>query len=233
MKISSLAGSVLAVLLWQNASVCIATDTPIQAHPPAVVFVAPEEGGPRNWAVSAASKKPVKLFEKQSISSKVLKKYHSGAILDNLGCQSIKETVWCDVQQFGGGPRGYVQASFLKPAASPNGAVAWGPDNSATRAGEGRFDATGIMPCAFSPGQPMAQCEYGVARAGGGYATVVVKRPDGRTRTIFFRMGKAIGADTSQADGYPPFKVRRKNELNLISIGKERYEIPDAAPLGG
>jgi len=45
------------------------------------------------------------------------------------------------------------------------------------------------LPCARSIGQPVSQCEFGVARAGGGYATVVIKKPDGRTRTIFFRMG--------------------------------------------
>jgi hypothetical protein len=82
-------------------------------------------------------------------------------------------------------------------------------------------------------GQPMMQCEFGVARAGGGYATVVVKRPDGRARAIFFRMGKPIGADTSQADGYPEVRSTRESDLNLIRIGTERYEIPDAVVLGG
>jgi len=35
----------------------------------------------------------------------------------------------------------------------------------------------------------MMQCEFGVARAGGRYATVVIKKSDDRTRAIFFRMG--------------------------------------------
>ena len=79
----------------------------------------------------------------------------------------------------------------------------------------------------------MGQCEFGVARAGGGYATVVIKRPDGRQRIIFFRMGRPIGADTSQADGSPGFRATREGDLNLIRIGNERYEIPDAVVLGG
>jgi hypothetical protein len=79
----------------------------------------------------------------------------------------------------------------------------------------------------------MVQCEFGVASAGGGYATVVVKKPDGRTRAIFFRMGEPIGADTSQADGYPEFRVTKENDLHLIRIGSERYEIPDAVIQGG
>lgn len=79
----------------------------------------------------------------------------------------------------------------------------------------------------------MMQCPFGVARAGGDYATVVIQKPDGRTRAIFFRTGKPIGADTSQADGYPEFGATKENDLNLIRVGTERYEIPDAVVLGG
>jgi hypothetical protein len=65
-----------------------------------------------------------------------------------------------------------------------------------------------------------------------GYATVVVTKPDGRTRAIFSRMGRPIGADTSQADP-GKFSAAREGDLHLIRIGGERYEIPDAAVLGG
>jgi hypothetical protein len=140
--------------------------------------------------------------------------------------------VWCDVQQLGGGPRGYVAAEFLKPAVSPDGSVATGVDDSALRAGQGQYDASGNLPCALHAGQPMAQCEFGVARAGGGYATVIIKKPDGQTRAIFFRMGKPIGADTSEANP-GEFSAAREADLNFIRIGDERYEIPDAVVLGG
>ncbi|MGA7877173.1 MAG: hypothetical protein WCA08_16050 [Desulfoferrobacter sp.] len=46
-------------------------------------------------------------------------------------------------------------------------------------------------------------------------------------------MGKPIGTDTSQADGYPEFRATKENDLNLIRIGDECYEIPDAVVLGG
>lgn len=127
-----------------------------------------------------------------------------------------------------GGPRGYVSADYLKAAVSPDGSVATGPDDSALRAGQGKFDATGPLPCAQHAGQPMDQCEFGVARAGGGYATLVIKKPDGRTRAISFRMGKPIGADTSQADGYPEFRATKESDLHFIRIGNERDESPDA-----
>jgi hypothetical protein len=46
-------------------------------------------------------------------------------------------------------------------------------------------------------------------------------------------MGIPIGADTSQADGYPEFRADKENDLHVIRIGDERYEIPDAVVLGG
>jgi hypothetical protein len=60
----------------------------------------------------------------------------------------------------------------------------------------------------------------------------VIQKPDGRARAIFFRMGKPIGADTSQADGSPEFGATKESDLHLIRIGDERYEIPDAIVLG-
>ena len=78
----------------------------------------------------------------------------------------------------------------------------------------------------------MMQCEFGGARAGGGCATVVIKKPDGRTRAIYFRMGQPFGAGTSEADP-GDFNATRQGDLNFIRIGSERYEISDAVVLGG
>ena len=171
--------------------------------------------------------------EQPSVKAPVVSRLSPGAILDNLGCRSAENRVWCDVQPLGGGARGYVSAEFLAPAVSPDGSVAAGPDDSALRAGQGDFDATGSIPCGQHEGQPMTVCEFGVARAGGGYATVVIKKPGGGTRAIFFRMGRPVGADTSEADGYGEFQASREGDLNLIHVGVERYEIPDAVVLGG
>jgi hypothetical protein len=195
------------------------------------VPAAPKDGGPRNWEVTGISS-ALNLREQPSITARIVTSYRPGTILDNLGCQRTEGRIWCDVQQLGGGPRGYVAAEYLTAAVSPDGSVATGPDDSAFRAGQGDFDATGQIPCAQSVGQPMIQCDFGVARAGGGYATVVIKNSDGRTRAIFFRMGKPIGADTSEADGYPEFRATKENDLHLIRVGNERYEIPDAVILG-
>jgi hypothetical protein len=107
------------------------------------------------------------------------------------------------------------------------------PSDHIERAGQGKFDATGKIPCAWETGQPMNQCDFGVARAGGGTATVVVTRPDGRKRTIFFEKGKATGADLSQADGDMTFRASKEADLFMIRAGRERYEMPEAVIFGG
>ena len=203
---------------------------PALAHAQESVPGAPEDGGPRNWEVTGSGE--AELREEASAQAKSLARLAPGTILDNLGCQRAEGRAWCDVQPLGGGPRGFVLAERLKGAVSPDGSVSTGPDDSALRAGEGRFDATGQIPCAQHKGQPMGQCAFGVARAGGGYATVVVTRPDGSTRPIYFRRGVAIGAGTA---GREPgeFSARREADLTFVRLDDERYEIPDAVVLGG
>jgi hypothetical protein len=223
----------LTALMLLCASPALAqarSETTARASSAAVAQAAPEDGGPRNWVVRVSS--TLNLRESPSVRAGIVARYVSGTILDNLGCQSAEGRIWCDVQELGGGPRGYVSAEFLEPAVSPDGSVAAGPDDSALRAGQRDFDATGSIPCAQSTGQPMGSCNFGVSRAGGGYATVVIERKDGRTRAIFFSMGVPIGADTSEADP-GEFSAEREADLHLIRVGTERYEIPDAVVLGG
>lgn len=103
----------------------------------------------------------------------------------------------------------------------------------AERAGQGRFDASGQLPCARHKGQPMGQCPFEVARDAGGNATIKVTHADGSARFISFRNGQATGADLSQADGDMTFKASKEADLFRIQAGQERYEIPEAAVFGG
>ena len=214
------------------AAVCPQMWTDAAAQKSADVFVSPEQGGPRNWEVGGVSR-PLNLREKPSTSARVVASFPAGTLLDNLGCERADGRVWCYVQPLGGGPVGYVAGDFLEPAVSPDGSAAMGPDDSAERAGRGEFDASGKIGCAQGGGESTMACEFGVARAGGGYATVVITKPDGGTRAIFFRMGRAIGADTSEADNPGEFSATREEDLTIIRIGDEHYEIPDAVVLGG
>lgn len=105
---------------------------------------------------------------------------------------------------------------------------------SSERAGQGQFDARGPVSCAMRAGQPMQECQAAVARDGGGSATIVVTRPDGRTRAIFFEKGKATGADLSQADGSQHFRATKSNDgIYKIEAGQEHYEIIEAFVFGG
>lgn len=199
---------------------------------PVAVPAAPADGGPRHFEVTGV-RDGLNLRDQPSLDASVLETLPPGTLLDNLGCRRAAGRAWCDVQRLGGGRRGWTAAEFLSPAVGPDGAIASGYDDTALRAGEGDYDATGRLPCAALRGQPMRDCPFGVARAPGGAATVVVTKPDGVTRTIFFSLGRAIGADTSEAGGYGEFDVEREGDITRLRIGDERYEIPDAVVLGG
>jgi len=105
--------------------------------------------------------------------------------------------------------------------------------SSSERAGQGQFDARGPVPCAMRPGQSMRQCQAAVARDPGGTATIVVTRPDGRKRFIFFENGNPVSADLSQADGNMEFRASKGGDVYFIEAGDERYEIVEAFIFGG
>ena len=94
------------------------------------------------------------------------------------------------------------------------------------------YHATGDIPCAMRREGPTGFCPFGVTREGSGNGTVIVTKPDGRSRAIFFKNGKAIGADVSAADP-GKFRASRTGDLTIVRIGDERYEIPDAVIFGG
>jgi hypothetical protein len=94
------------------------------------------------------------------------------------------------------------------------------------------FHATGIITCSVTKGQPAGTCKFGVKREGNGTAMVRITRTDGRPRVIFFENGNATGYDQSQAES-GRFVAKKEADLNIIQIGDERYEIPDAVVFGG
>lgn len=94
------------------------------------------------------------------------------------------------------------------------------------------YNAAGNIPCAMATGQPTGSCPFGVKREGEGSGIVTVTKPDGRTRAIFFENGEATGYDVNEADP-GKFSADKQDDLNIVRIGEERYEIPEAVILGG
>ncbi len=99
------------------------------------------------------------------------------------------------------------------------------------------FNATAELPCATDGSEPKLRCKAGVKRKWGedGTTIVVVTRPDGGTRSLYFRETEATGADSAQADGSAAyaFKAERAGDETRISFGPERYVVPDAFVVGG
>lgn len=141
----------------------------------------------------------------------------SGTVLRNDGCADG----WCRVELPDGSAGGWAEAQYLEPA------------DSALRAGQGIFDATGLIPCAKGAGAPMGDCVFGVARDGEGSGTVMVDTPAGIRRALFFREGAFVSTDASEAAGGFDATARKEADLSFVRIDDERFEIPDAVLFGG
>jgi hypothetical protein len=123
------------------------------------------------------------------------------------------------------------RANYTLSVGISGGAVGAVPPGDAKVPGT-PYHATGEIPCAMVSGQPTGSCPFGVTPEGNGTGIVTVTKPDGRTRAIFFKNGNPTGYDQSQADP-GEFSAEKQGDLSVISIGQERYEIPDAVIFGG
>jgi hypothetical protein len=115
-------------------------------------------------------------------------------------------------------------------ATAPPGGETAVPDTT-PRVDFATFHASGELPCTISAGEPMGACAFGVRREGGGNAIVTVMPPDGPTRTIYFANGEPAGNGMSEADA-AMLEGYREGRLFIVTIGPERYEIPDIVVFG-
>lgn len=162
----------------------------------------------------------------------VLARAQQGARLRNLGCRMADGQRWCRVETTAGKPiAAWASGRFLIEGSAPPSSPATAPADA--KVPGTRFHATGSIPCARRDGQPMATCQFGVVRRGGGDGTVTISWPDGGTRTIEFKAGMPVAYDRSAADGDARLSVVRNSDLLRITIGAQRFEIPDAVIAGG
>ena len=98
------------------------------------------------------------------------------------------------------------------------------------------YNATATIECAGYRAHPAGRCPAGVKRNQEGGVTIVeIQWPKGDSRTLFFKDGKILSANTNEADGSAAYQVtgERKDDVTIVRIGPERYVIPDAFILGG
>ncbi|WP_276391965.1 hypothetical protein [Eudoraea chungangensis] len=95
------------------------------------------------------------------------------------------------------------------------------------------YNATGILPCKMDKEKAgFNNCDFGIKRENYGTGILTIRKPDGRSRSIFFEDGKAIGYDKSEAD-IGELDSSKSGDLYLIQIGEEQYQIPEAVIFGG
>ena len=97
------------------------------------------------------------------------------------------------------------------------------------------FSATATVSCVTRAGRAPRDCSAGVVRNRDGSAIVTIFWPEGRSRAIFFDAShRAFGADTSEADGSADqlFRATRQSRSSVVTIGPERYVIPDSLVVG-
>lgn len=75
----------------------------------------------------------------------------------------------------------------------------------------------------------MRFCPSRVARQAVESAGVCIRIGDASERFVLFENGKPVDTDHPQGE----IAVERQADLNLLRIGEERYEMPDAVVFGG
>lgn len=94
------------------------------------------------------------------------------------------------------------------------------------------FSASSIIPCERPVTGP-SQCDAGVVREGNGNGFVMVFWPDAGNRILYFENGEIVRYDQAESDGGAELRVTRDGDLQIITIGDARFEVPDALLVGG
>lgn len=124
---------------------------------------------------------------------------------------------------------GIILVSVPRVAASSAGS------NDALVAGT-HYNATADIECSGYRNHKAGRCPAGVKRNQEDGLTIVdIEWPAGDSRTLYFKDGNIVSANTNEADGTAGFDVTgdRNDDLTTVRIGPERYIIPDAFLMGG
>ena len=115
-------------------------------------------GGPDYWRVSGVGgNDPLMLRAGPSTRYQSIGKLRNGEVLQNRGCRLTGGERWCAIRARHSGVTGWVAGRFLVETVAPRAPEV--PDNGPVGNGT-PFDATGFLPCAATPEQPMRPCRY-------------------------------------------------------------------------
>jgi hypothetical protein len=202
--------------------------SPVQAD-----FADGLQGGPDFWEVTGVPPgDALNMRRGPSARDAIVMRFDNGAALRNRGCRMVAGQRWCKVERPDApSDSGWVLGRYLREGSGPKA-------DSPAATGDAlvpgtQFHATGMIPCARNAGQPMGSCRFGVVRQGQGNATVTVFWPDGGSRAIDFEQGQPVRFDWSQTDGDARLSAQRNGDLFILTIGGQRFEIPDAVVSGG
>jgi hypothetical protein len=189
------------------------------------------QGGPDFWQVTLSDPNgSLNLHDGPSAGAATIGRLPDGAVLRNLGCRMNEGRRWCQVEATApGGITGWVAGDFL--AESDGDAT----DGDAMVPGT-PYHATGPISCWQGADGPKQECTFGVFREspGSGNGWVNIEWPDGGSRVIYFEAGTPVSFDRSQADqGLEMTIARTDNGINIVTIGADRFEIPDSVIWGG
>lgn len=176
------------------------------------------QGGPDFWSVTTPGGGSVRMRRAPSSGAASAISVRNGAMLRNGGCRMAEGGRWCKVS-LADKPAivGWMDGRYLREGAAPGDALVPGTP----------YHATGEIPCARAAGQPMRPCQFGVVREGLGKATVTIST-DAGPRIVRFVRGAPVSSDAIGA-----LTFIQRADLFLITIGDERYEIPEAVVTGG
>jgi len=187
---------------------------------PAGDFADSLSGGPDYWEVTDVNSR-LRLRAGPSAGHGVIGALDNGEVVRNLGCRLAGDERWCRIEALGGGGQGWVAGRYLREGATPERLGAEGDGQ--------RFDLTGQLPCSPVPGQPTTSCTFGVIREDRpGHAGLWIDIGGESERYFLFEDGEPV-----HSNGAGEITVERLGDLQLLRLGGERYEIPDAVIYGG
>lgn len=195
-----------------------------------VEYRAPEDGGVRRWRVAIGE--ALHLYDKPSRQGEAVSSLTANDIVANFGCSIIDDNLWCRVRPLHGRVIGFVKSEALEPALGPDGIVALGIDDSKKRARRKRFDETAVAACAQERGETLGVCDVGVARSGGGDATISATFPNGFSRLLFFEHGDFIRASSTMSGVGTDTDWELENGLHRIRVDDQQFEIREQFVLG-